>query len=244
MIPHIVFEALIKYYMYRTAPAKFRFITCPLGGGGMSARIFKPRANVRAKYQQALRTVLFFTVFYMAGILIGLVLPLSIPHWMETALSQSVHAALASSAWPPETVSAAFSNAALQVGMIVLIWLLGQSPSGIPLLSLLLFLRAVSCGLAFSLVVSADGWRGIGIDLLALLPSNILFAGGFIIAVAAAAMMTRRLYRTAAGSPREGVWALYHAVLAAAMLMTLLGGMLGAVVIPRVLGLLAVRLHG
>ncbi len=30
MIPHIVFEALIKHYMYRTAPAKFRFITCPL----------------------------------------------------------------------------------------------------------------------------------------------------------------------------------------------------------------------
>ena len=30
MIPHIVFEALIKHYMYRTAPATFRFITCPL----------------------------------------------------------------------------------------------------------------------------------------------------------------------------------------------------------------------
>ncbi len=30
MIPHIVFEALIKYYMYRTAPAKCRLITCPL----------------------------------------------------------------------------------------------------------------------------------------------------------------------------------------------------------------------
>ena len=30
MIPHIVFEALIKHDMYRTAPAKFRFITCPL----------------------------------------------------------------------------------------------------------------------------------------------------------------------------------------------------------------------
>ncbi len=29
MISHIVFEALIKYYMYRIAPAKFRFITCP-----------------------------------------------------------------------------------------------------------------------------------------------------------------------------------------------------------------------
>ncbi|MHB1627533.1 MAG: stage II sporulation protein M [Bacilli bacterium] len=210
----------------------------------MSTRIFKPRANARAKLQQAVRTALFFAVFYAAGVLIGLVLPLSVPHWMQTALSQSVHAALTSRAWPPETVSAAFSNAALQVGMIALIWLLGQSPSGIPLLSLLLFLRAVSCGAAFSLIVGADGWRGVGIDLLALLPSNILFAGGFIIAAAAAAMMTRRLYRTAAGSPRERVWALYHAVLAAAMVMALLGGMLGTVVIPRVLGLLAVRLHG
>ncbi len=37
MIPHIVFEALIKHYMYRTAPAKFRFITCPLEAGVLNA---------------------------------------------------------------------------------------------------------------------------------------------------------------------------------------------------------------
>ncbi len=30
MIPHIVFEALIKHDMYRSAPAKIGFITCPL----------------------------------------------------------------------------------------------------------------------------------------------------------------------------------------------------------------------
>ncbi len=38
MIPHIVFEALIKHYMYRTAPAKFRFIACPLGDSLTKAR--------------------------------------------------------------------------------------------------------------------------------------------------------------------------------------------------------------
>ncbi len=30
MIPHIVFEVLIKHYMYRSAPAEIWFITCPL----------------------------------------------------------------------------------------------------------------------------------------------------------------------------------------------------------------------
>ena len=33
MIPHIVFEALIKHYMYRTAPARIWFITAPIGIG-------------------------------------------------------------------------------------------------------------------------------------------------------------------------------------------------------------------
>ncbi len=210
----------------------------------MSTRTFKPRVNVNEVYRRTLRTGLFFTVFYIAGILVGLVLLFSTPHWMQTDLTQTVHAALAKNAWSSGTASSVFSNAALQVGIIVLIWLLGQSPSGFPLLSLLLFLRAVSCGLALSLVVTADGWRGIGIDLLALLPSNILFACGFIIAATAATMMTHRLYRSTTGLPRKRVWILYHSFLTAAAVATLFGGVVETLVMPRVLGLLAVHLHG
>ncbi|MHB1684056.1 MAG: stage II sporulation protein M [Bacilli bacterium] len=210
----------------------------------MSTRLFKPRVNTKEVYRRALRTALFFAVFYMAGVVIGLVLPLTVPHWMQSDLSQAVQRALAQNTHIPETVSSAFANAALQVGIIVLIWLLGQSPSGFPIVSLLLFLRAVSGGLAFSLVVSAVGWRGIGIDLLALLPSNILFAGGFIIAATAATMMIQRLYRSELGSPRERVWVLYHSFFTVAVLAALLGGMLGVVVMPRTLGLFAVRAHG
>ncbi len=33
MAPHIVFEALIKHDMYRSAPAKIGFVTCPLARG-------------------------------------------------------------------------------------------------------------------------------------------------------------------------------------------------------------------
>ncbi len=34
MIPHIVFEALLKHYMYRSAPAEIGLITCSLEQDG------------------------------------------------------------------------------------------------------------------------------------------------------------------------------------------------------------------
>ena len=57
---------------------------------------------------------------------------------------------------------------------IGLIWILGISIIGLPLILILLFLKGVVIGFTVGFLVSAMGWSGFKIALVAVLPQNII----------------------------------------------------------------------
>jgi stage II sporulation protein M len=83
---------------------------------------------------------------------------------------------------------------------LVLIWLLGLSVIGLPIVLLLDFLKGVLVGFAVGLLVNEYAWRGVWLSLAAVAPQNALVVPALIIASVSSArfahfVVKERLFR-------------------------------------------------
>jgi len=76
-----------------------------------------------------------------------------------------------------------------------LIWLLGLSVVGMPLVLALDFLKGVLLGFAVGLIVRELAWKGVAVSLVALVPQNALIVPSLAIASASAARFAHYVLR-------------------------------------------------
>ncbi len=156
---------------------------------------------LRPMIQRAARIALFFTVLYAVGIVIGAVLGVLYP-----SVGQSI-------SWLPQRNisyrSLVLRDALFGESLILLLWAMGQNVLGPLFVCLLLFLRSVSLGLALTLAVSMYGGRGVRMDLLDVLPWNILSCGAYVLSGTAAYLLSRYVFSAKAGRMQMRIFLLY-----------------------------------
>ncbi|WP_163101072.1 stage II sporulation protein M [Peribacillus alkalitolerans] len=78
---------------------------------------------------------------------------------------------------------------------IVLIWILGVSIIGIPVILILLFLKGMVVGFTVGFLVNQMGWSGFGVAFVSILPQNILIVPVFIFITTLALSLTIKIVR-------------------------------------------------
>ncbi|HEY8449822.1 MAG TPA: stage II sporulation protein M, partial [Bacillota bacterium] len=121
-----------------------------------------------------------------------------------------------------------------------LIFLLGLTVVGVPLIPAIVFLRGFIVGFAVGFLVSSDGWRGLLISLLAILPQNVLIVPALIVLSAAAVTFSARLVRPGPGRPSLWRFVISYLTTAAACFIALaVASVLEGYVAPLFLRLVA-----
>lgn len=201
-----------------------------------------PGSETSATLRQALT---FYAIVYLVGIAIGVCLFLALPSPLRQSLQSELRSALvalgahAGNPAGAHGLSAGYQDAAASVGIVLILWLVGQSPVGGGLAAIILFLRAASLGLGLTLVPTVYGWRGAGFDLLAVVPWNILAAGASIIAGSAAGVYARRVRRDRAEHYSVRWYTVYCGVQVLCAAAVLCGGWLESTTASRVAAFLA-----
>ncbi|WP_028399546.1 stage II sporulation protein M [Ectobacillus panaciterrae] len=78
---------------------------------------------------------------------------------------------------------------------IGLIWLLGISVIGLPIIFILLFLKGVVVGFTVGFLVNQLGWNGFLLSFAAVLPQNLIIIPVFLVMTMAAASFSLRMIR-------------------------------------------------
>lgn len=82
-----------------------------------------------------------------------------------------------------------------------LMWLLGLTVAGMPLIAAVVFLHGYVLGFSFAYIVKALVWRGILLTFVALAPHNLLVVPGLILAATGAASFSLGALRIVLGRP-------------------------------------------
>jgi len=101
-------------------------------------------------------------------------------------------------ALPDLTMDASLETGTALAGnwrFIAVIWFLGLSVFGIPLIGLLLFLRGFALGFAVSFLVGRQLSAGLLVAILGVLPQNLLLIPAMVVAGALAAVFAKNLWR-------------------------------------------------
>ena len=162
---------------------------------------FRPRMTLQPVMQRALRVTLFFTVLEAVGIILGAILSFFYPNVDQSMVWLTPHHA--------SYRSLVLRDALFSESLILLLWAAGQNVLAPFLVSLLLFLRGISLGLALALTVSMYGGRGVRMDLLDVLPWNILSSGAYVLAGTAAYLLSRYVFSAKAGRMQMRIFLLY-----------------------------------
>jgi len=85
-----------------------------------------------------------------------------------------------------------------------LLWLLGLSVIGAPLIAAILFLRGFSLGFTAGVLMSQLAWKGTVLAMLALLPHNLLHLPGLMLTAAGAVAFSFRALQSMLGRPSPG----------------------------------------
>jgi stage II sporulation protein M len=78
---------------------------------------------------------------------------------------------------------------------IVLIWILGISIIGLPIILIMLFIKGVTVGFTVGFLVNQMGWNGFLLSFVSILPQNLIIIPVFIIMAALSVMFSLRMIR-------------------------------------------------
>ncbi len=197
-------------------------------------RMFQARSPAGETGAALRQSLAFYGIVYLVGVAVGVCLFLSLPAPLRHALQSQLQTALVAFGTHSAGLSAGYQDAAVSVGIVVVLWLVGQSPVGGGLAAVILFLRAASLGLGLTLVPTVYGWRGAGFDLLAVVPWNILAAGACIVAASAAGVYARRVRRDRGERYSVRLYTVYCGVQLLCAAVVLCGGWLESATAGRV----------
>mgnify|MGYP001158988786 CR=1 FL=1 len=78
---------------------------------------------------------------------------------------------------------------------IGLIWILGISIIGLPIILIMLFIKGVTVGFTVGFLVNQMGWNGFLLSFVSILPQNLIIIPVFIIMAALSVMFSLRMIR-------------------------------------------------
>jgi stage II sporulation protein M len=179
--------------------------------------------SLRHYFQQHSSTYLFVFVLFVMGIIFGAVIvnALSLSQKQDLAaymgtffngLDQNSITA------PKEAFQQSLGN---HLKFIGLIWLLGLSVIGLPLILIFIFLKGVLIGFTVGFLVSEMAWQGALFSLVSVVPQNLLIIPAFIITGVAAISFSLLLVRNYFSQRRGGsIWHFLGSYTWVVMLMT------------------------
>lgn len=200
-----------------------------------AAQTFRARGNPKQWYGKAARAGVFLGSLYSTGAVGGALSYAALPPSVRELLLAQVTASIrAVRAAPTGFGSGAFAEAFAELVLLLILWLVGQSIIGRPAIAIIVTLRGLSLGLALVLLVAMGGYGGLWLDLLGVLPSNILTAGGLLLGASAGFLMAGKTHvdRARISVP---TWILYHTAFLLAMAFLLGAGLFEMATIPRLL---------
>lgn len=188
---------------------------------------------------------LLLAAAFVVGVVVGSLFVNVLPAAEKSDAGQQLEAALArlrgGDAVPPGEVFR--RSAAFNLKTALVLWLVGLSAAGVPLVAAVLFARGFVVGFTVGFLVSQQGERGLALALASILPASLvavpaLFALG---ALACAFSLCRRERGTPAG--RRRLWqefarysALSSGLAAVLILASALDGYLGPALVRLVAG--------
>nr|WP_270171716.1 stage II sporulation protein M [Paenibacillus sp. SYP-B4298] len=139
---------------------------------------------LQPQLKEQLPLYLFVGVLFIVGVVFGTVLSSSLTLEQQQELSGDVQhfAQLLGAGAGPDQAASFWDRAWLHSKWIALIWLLGMTVIGVPLLLALDFLKGVLVGFSMGLLVSQHAWAGVLFWLLAVAPQNIIIVPALMIA--------------------------------------------------------------
>lgn len=138
---------------------------------------------------------LFITVLFMMGIIFGAIVVNSL------SISQKQDLYLYLSRFFGQVMDGEFANSnelfaqsyLHHIKYIGLMWILGISIIGLPIILILLFLKGVVVGFTVGFLVNQLGWQGFLLSFVSVLPQNLIIIPAFIIIGTIAVSFSLRL---------------------------------------------------
>lgn len=170
---------------------------------------------MRSRFGQTIQTyakdhqsLYWFTiVLFTMGIIFGAVLVNSLPLSQKQELSGFLHYFFNSLSTQgiPETsghFQEAFGHYAKTVAIM---WVLGLSIIGLPMILLMLFLKGVVVGFTVGFLVNQLQWQGVTFAMMGVLPQNLLVVPALFIVGVSGISFSLRLIKTRLVSKRDGI---------------------------------------
>ena len=193
---------------------------------------------------------LFITVLFMMGVIFGAILVNSLSFTQKEDLFSYLNqffglAGEGNMAGSRELFLQSLSH---NVKYIAVIWILGISIIGLPLILVLLFLKGVVVGFTVGFLVNQLGWHGFLLSFVSVLPQNMLIVPVFImiaaLALSLSMLMIRRIFLKQLREPLKPVIMRYLLSFAASLLFLAAAGMIEAYLSPPLMKSVAGMMGG
>lgn len=155
------------------------------------------RRIVRQHIQDHVSLYTFITGLFLMGVIFGAVIVNSLPYESRADLLGYVEQffgelAKGEIAQPPALFGESLTQDLQYVGLI---WLLGLSVIGLPLIFLLLFLKGTVLGFTIGFLVSEMGFRGFLVVMVSVFPQNLLIIPVYLFIAANALAFSIKIVR-------------------------------------------------
>ncbi|RFU67771.1 stage II sporulation protein M [Peribacillus saganii] len=181
---------------------------------------------------------IFITVLFLMGVIFGAVIVNSLSFTQKEDLFYYLsqffgQVSLGKIAASPEMFIQSLSHNVKYIGVM---WILGVSIIGLPIILLLLFLKGMVVGFTVGFLVNQMGWNGLLLSFVAILPQNIIVIPVFILiavlSVSLSIKLIKRVFIKQLREPLKPVLIGYFGALAAAIIFLTAAGAMEAYVSP------------
>lgn len=155
------------------------------------------KSSIMSHFRENSSIYLFTTVLFLIGVIFGAIIVNSL------SFSQKEDLYYYLSRFFGQVSNGEFANSSLMFKQsflhyakhIGLMWILGLSIIGLPIILILLFLKGIVVGFTVGFLVNQMGWYGFLLSFVSVLPQNLILVPGFILIGAAAISFSLKMIR-------------------------------------------------
>lgn len=161
-------------------------------------RVMRSSSSSSLLMKDQLTIYIFVTVIFVVGIVFGalLVNALTFDQQQELAVYVQKFAERAGNGMLPEGALSFWDRVLFHGKWLILIWVLGLTVIGMPLVLALDFLKGVLVGFAVGTLVSQYSWKGLLFSLVSVAPPNLLVVPALLIASVSAVSFSLYIIRS------------------------------------------------
>ncbi|MFS0722726.1 stage II sporulation protein M [Paenibacillus sp. 1P07SE] len=139
---------------------------------------------LRPLVKDQLSLYVFVSVLLVVGVIFGTLLVHALTLEQQEDLAGDIHhfVQLLDAGMGPDQAQAFWDRGWLHTKWVMLIWLLGISVIGMPLVLALDFLKGVLIGFTVGILIQGHGWNGVLFSLFSVAPPNLIILPALLIA--------------------------------------------------------------